>query len=632
MLGPNVYRINLRRFETVVSTSNRYPGQVTGGPLEKDTCRDYVVPLLKSAGWTDDQIVEQYAITAGRIVTVGKKHRRGDALWADYVLEYVPGVPVAIVEAKREGASAGKGMQQAKNYNQLLAQEKGERVDVSLCYSTNGKAVVEDDRDTGLETFPAAFPTPDQAWSRYRTWKGIAEDLACDGLLLPFSRDLRNSDGSVKEPRYYQRTAINRSVAAILGGQQRALLTMATGTGKTFTALQIVWKLWKSGWRGERNPRVLYLADRNVLIDQPMEREFKPVFGAGDNSPIWKLQGQAKAGREIYFALYQALSDSGGDSNGMFREFAPDFFDLIIVDECHRGSARPDSSWRAILEHFSSAAQLGMTATPRRDDNVDTYDYFGTELFQYSLAQGIDDGFLAPYRVRRVVLSPDAHGFSPTQGQLDLFGKEIPEGTYTTTHFERVVSLLTRTEAAVKHLADYMARTDRFAKTVIFCVDQEHADQMRRAMHNANSDLAKQHPNYAVQITSDQGDIGRGFLDRFADPEQEFPVIATTSEMLSTGVDLQTAKNVVLFRPVGSMSLFKQMIGRGTACIPTPTSSLLTSSTTRARRRSSKTRSSMAQRRPRPRRRSTTRATSSASLRLPSPSRSSTTARLIPAT
>jgi type I restriction enzyme, R subunit len=540
---------------------------VPGGPLEKDTCKDYVLPLLLAAGWTTDQIVEQYAITAGRIVKAGKKHRRGEALWADYVLEYTPGVPVAIVEAKREGSSPGKGLQQAKNYNQVLAAQKSERLDVSLCYSTNGKAVVEDDRDTGIETFPAKFPTPDQAWARHRAWKGITVDLAGDGVLLPFSRDLRNSDGTVKEPRYYQRTAINRSVAAILGGQKRALLTMATGTGKTFTALQIVWKLWKSEWKQNRNPRILYLADRNILIDQP-KTEFEGVFGAGENSPIWKLQGDAKPGREIYFALYQALSDSSGDQNGMFRDFSPDFFDLIIVDECHRGSARPDSSWRAILEYFSSAAQLGMTATPRRDDNVDTYTYFGKELFQYSLAEGIDDGFLAPYRVRRIVLSPDAHGFSPTQGQLDMFGAEIPEGTYTTGDFERVVSLLTRTEAAAKHLADYMARTGRYAKTVIFCVNQEHADQMRRAMHNANADIAKQHPNFAAQITSDQGDIGRAFLDKFADPDQTFPVIATTSEMLSTGVDLQTVKNIVLFRPVGSMSLFKQMIGRGTRLYP----------------------------------------------------------------
>ncbi len=532
------------------------------GPLEKDTCRDFVLPRLKDAGWNDDQIVEQFRITDGRIITAGKKHRRAAPLRADYVLEFEPGLPIAVVEAKREYAIPGKGMQQAKAYGQLL--------DLPFAYSTNGKGIVEDDRDTGKETANlAAFPAPDELWKRYRAWKGIVEDDVADGLLLPFNRSLRNPDGSVKEPRYYQRTAINRAVEAILRGDDRLLLTLATGTGKTFVSMQIVWKLWKSGWRPGRNPRILYLADRNILVDQPIEREYKPAFGTGEGSPIWKLAGgEAKAGREIYFALYQQLSDSGEDPNGVFREFAPDFFDLIIVDECHRGSARAESSWRAILDHFSPAAQLGMTATPKRDETVDSYEYFGDPLYEYSLAQGIDDGFLAPYRVRRVVLSPDAHGWAPDEGQLDLFGKEIPEGLYTTSDFERVVSLLTRTEAAAKHLTEYLKRTDRFAKTIVFCVNQEHADEMRRALHNANADLAKQHSNYVVRIVSEEGDIGKGHLSDFADTEKDFPVIATTSEMLSTGVDLPTVRNIVLFRTVGSMAMFKQIIGRGTRLFP----------------------------------------------------------------
>ncbi|MGI9016992.1 MAG: EcoAI/FtnUII family type I restriction enzme subunit R [Euzebya sp.] len=528
------------------------------GPLEKDTCRDYVLPLLKAAGWGDDQIIEQYPITAGRVVTVGKKHRRGDALRADYVLEYEPSLPVAVVEAKREHAIPGKGLQQAKNYAGLL--------DLPLAYSTNGKGIVEDDSDTGLESENlTAFPSPGVLWTRYRAWKGIVDDSVADGVLLPFNRDLRNPDGTVKEPRYYQRTAINRAVQAVLAGDKRLLLTLATGTGKTFVSMQVVWKLWQSHWRSGRNPRVLYLADRNVLIDQPIEREFVPAFGEG---PIWKLRGEAKPGREIYFALYQALADSGEDPNGIFRDFAPDFFDLVIVDECHRGSARAESSWRAILDHFSPAAQLGMTATPKRDETIDSYAYFGDPIFEYSLAQGIGDGFLAPYRVRRVVLSPDAHGFAPTQGQLDLFGKEIPDDLYTTPDFERVVSLLTRTEAAAKHLTEYLHRSDRWAKTIVFCVDQEHADQMRRALHNANPDLTKQHPNYVVRIVSDEGEIGKGHLSDFADTEKDVPVIATTSQLLSTGVDLPTVRNIVLFRPVGSMALFKQMIGRGARLFP----------------------------------------------------------------
>ena len=271
------------------------------GRAESDTCRDYVLPRLKTAGWSDDQIQEQFPITDGRVIAVGKKHRRGESLRADYVLEYRPGVPVAVVEAKREYAIPGKGLQQAKNYAQLL--------DLPFAYSTNGTGIVEDDRDTGLETDKlVAFPGPEELWSSYRAWKGITEDAVADGVVVPFNRALRNADGRVKEPRYYQRTAINRSVAAILGGEKRLLLTMATGTGKTFVSMQIVWKLWKSGWRPDRNPRILYLADRNILIDQPQSDYFVPAFGEG---PVWKLSGEAKAGREIYFALYQALADEG---------------------------------------------------------------------------------------------------------------------------------------------------------------------------------------------------------------------------------------------------------------------------------------------------------------------------------
>ncbi len=530
------------------------------GPTEADTCRDYVVPRLKEAGWDDDQIVEQYRITDGRIVSVGKKHRRTNALRADYVLEYRPGLPLAVVEAKRSYAIPGKGLQQAKRYASLL--------DVPFSYSTNGSGIVEDDRNTGTERADlAGFPSPEVLWARYREWNGIDEGIVAEGLLLPFNRALRNPDGTIKEPRYYQRTAVNRAVRAVLRGDKRLLLTMATGTGKTYVSMQVVWKLWNVAWRPGRNPRILYLADRNVLVDQPIEREFKPAFGSGEGSPIWKLRGEAKLGREIYFGLYQQLADSAEGLDGMFREYAPDFFDLVIVDECHRGSARAESSWRAILDHFKHATQLGMTATPKRDDAVDTYEYFGGSLFEYSLAQGIEDGFLAPYRVRRVVLSPDAHGWAPEQGQLDLFNREIPDGLYTTKDFERVVSLLSRTEAAAKHLTDYMRRTDRWAKTIVFCVNQEHADQMRRALHNANADLVKENPNYVVRIVSEEHDATR-LLSDFADTESRLPVIATTSELLSTGVDLPTVRNIVLFRPVGSTALFKQMIGRGTRLYP----------------------------------------------------------------
>lgn len=531
------------------------------GPLEKDTCRDFVVPRLESAGWTD-RFVEQYRVTDGKIVPVprtGRRrrdHKRDEPLRADYVLEYEPHLPVAVVEAKREHKLPGDGMQQAMRYAQMLR--------VPLAYSTNGTGIVEHDFDTGTETNIDAFPSPDETWRRYQAWKGIVDDVASDTVLLPFNRDLRLPDGRVKEPRYYQRAAIDSALKAILNDRRdRVLLTLATGTGKTFVALQIVWKLWQSRWREGRKPRFLYLADRNILVDQPIAREFKPVFG----DAVWKVQAEAKTGREVYFALYQSLADSG-DVLGVFRDYPEDFFDLVIVDECHRGSARDESSWRVILDRFSPAVQLGMTATPLRKENADTYRYFGDPVYTYSLAQGIEDGFLAPYRVRRVVLSPDALGWSPTPGQLDRFGREIPEGVYETKHFERVVSLLMRTDAAARHLTDYLQRTDPMAKTIVFCVDSEHAQQMRQALINANPDLARQYPNYVSRIVSDEGDVGREHFGDFADPERETPVIATTSQLLSTGVDLPTVRNIVLFKPIGSMVEFKQIIGRGTRLYP----------------------------------------------------------------
>ncbi|MGI8682801.1 MAG: EcoAI/FtnUII family type I restriction enzme subunit R [Mycobacteriales bacterium] len=534
---------------------------VSERPLEKDTCRDYVVPRLHAAGW-QDRYVEQYRITDGRIVPVPRRprrrrdHKRDDPLRADYALEYQPGLPIAVVEAKREHKSAGTGLQQAKRYAELL--------DVPFAYATNGRGIVEHDYDTGLETNRMTFPTPDELWARYRSWKGLVDETAVDVLMLPFNRDLRLPDGRIKEPRYSQRVAIERALEAIFNeGRPRVLLTLATGTGKTFVALQIIWKLWQSNWRGDRKPRFLYLADRNILVDQPIAREFKPVFG----DAIWKIQGEAKTGREVYFALYQSLADSG-DALGVFRDYPPDYFDAVIVDECHRGSARDESSWRAILEHFSPAVQLGMTATPLRKENRDSYRYFGDPVYTYSLAQGIDDGFLAPYRVRRVVLSPDAHGWSPSPGQIDRFGREIPEELYETRHFERVVSLLSRTQAAARHLTDYLKSTGRMAKTIVFCVDSEHADQMRQALNNANADLVRQYPNYVVRIVSDEGDVGREHLGDFADPERATPVIATTSQLLSTGVDMPTVRNIVLFKPIGSMVDFKQIIGRGSRLYP----------------------------------------------------------------
>jgi type I restriction enzyme R subunit len=532
------------------------------GPLEKDTCRDYVIPSLTRAGWNDDQIIQQYPVTDGRIVprphgvSHGRTHRRERELRADYLLEHSPGFAVAVVEAKRALKLPADGLQQAKRYAELL--------DLPLAYSTNGRGIVEHDYDTGREQNVTEFPSPAAMLARFRAWKGIDDDRIAADLRLPFNRDLRTPSGDVKEPRYYQRVAIERVLEAILQqDRNRVLITMATGTGKTFVALQILWKLWSSSWRGNRKPRFLYLADRNILVDQPIAREFRPVFG----DAIWKLRGEAKHGREVYFALYQALADTG-DALGFFRDYAPDYFDLVVVDECHRGSANETSSWREILKYFSPAVQLGMTATPLRNDNVDTYRYFGNPVYEYSLAQGIEDGFLAPYRVRRVVLSPDAHGWAPAPGELDRFGREVPPGVYGTSQFERVVSLLMRTEAAARHLTSYLESTDPLAKTIVFCVDSEHADQMRQALTNANADRVRQHPNYVVRIVSAEGDVGVEHLGTFADVESDTPVIATTSKLLSTGVDLPTVKNIVLFKPIGSIVEFKQIIGRGTRLYP----------------------------------------------------------------
>jgi type I restriction enzyme, R subunit len=524
------------------------------GPVEKDTCRDYVLPALEAANWTSDLIVEQRYFTDGRIIATARGHRREEGRRADYLLHARPDMPISVVEAKREYRLPSDGLQQAMRYAEILG--------LGFAYSTNGRGIVEHDYATGRQRELTAFPSPDELWRRHQEWRGITPDVA-EHIAIPFNRDLRNPDGSVKRPRYYQVRAINAILEAALGGQRRMLVTMATGTGKTFVALQVAWKLQQARWPSGQRTRVLYLADRNVLVDQPIIREFRPVFGEA----LWKVQGAARTGREVYFALYQALADTPG-SLGVLSGYPSDYFDLVIVDECHRGSARDESSWRAILDHFAPAAQLGMTATPLRTDNVDTYRYFGDPLYTYSLAQGIDDGFLAPYRVTRAVLSPDAHGWRPEPDQLDRYGRAIPEGTYTTQDFERVVSLLERTRAAARHLSDQLRRTDRFAKTIVFCVDQEHAEQMRSALHEENADLTRQHPHYVARVVSDEGDVGREHLDAFIDPRRTTPTIVTTSRLLSTGVDVPTCRNIVLFRPVGSIVEFKQIIGRGTRLYP----------------------------------------------------------------
>lgn len=517
---------------------------------EADTCRLLVVPKLQAAGWDKEphRLCEQVTFTDGRILVAGQKTRRRPGKRADFLLRFRLDLALAVVEAKPDDAPVGEGMQQSKEYAEILG--------VMFAYSTNGHQILEFDYTTGIERELTAFPAPEELWERLKK-KDSLNAATAEKFLEP-SYHL-----SGKSPRYYQEIAINRTVQAILTGNRRILLTMATGTGKTVVAFQVCWKLWSSKWnRGgipNRKPRILYLSDRNILIDDPKDKIFAPFGDAR-----WKIEnGVANKSREMYFAIYQSLARDERRP-GLYREYPPDFFDLIIVDECHRGSANDESNWREILEYFEPAFQLGMTATPLRDDNRDTYRYFGKPVYTYSLRQGIDDGFLAPYRVHRVVTTWDAAGWRPSQGEIDRYGREIPDDLYGTPEFERIISLRARTEAVARHLTHFLNATDPYAKTIVFCVDQEHADEMRRAIGNFNAERVRQHPDYVCRVTSDEGDIGRGHLSRFQDVEGQTPVILTTSQLLSTGVDAPTVKNIVLVRIINSMSEFKQIIGRGT--------------------------------------------------------------------
>ena len=508
---------------------------------EADTCRKYIIPNLHAAGWEDDFIAEQRVIAPGRIVPLGRRHTRREHRRPDYILFLRKNYPIAVVEAKADYKRPGDGIQQAIDYAEMLG--------LKFAYASNGQGIVEHNFITGQERNLTAFPSPDELWRRLRGDLKLDDENAASDALTAYFEEVGG-----KTPRYYQTVAINRAVEDVIRGRPRMLITMATGTGKTFVAFQIVYRLW----RAKRKKRVLYLADRNVLIDQAKDRTFSPLGEA-----LHKIQGDAVKSREVYFALYQALTGTG-EGPPLYEQYPRDFFDLIIVDECHRGSAREESSWRAILDYFEPAQQIGMTATPKRNDNVDTYAYFGDPIYTYSLHQGIEDGFLAPYRVQRVVLDVDASGLQIDAGILDRFGREVPPGVYGTRDFERLVSLLTRTEAVAAHLTNTLKATNRYDKTIVFCVDQEHALDMRQALINANADLVRVHPNYVERVVSDEGKEGRMALDDFQDPEVETPVIVTTSQMLTTGVDAPTVRNVVLFKPINSMTDFKQIIGRGT--------------------------------------------------------------------
>ena len=514
---------------------------------ERDICTQYITPALQAAGWDfATQVREEVSFTKGRVIVRGKLHTRGKQKRADYVLYYAPNLPIAVIEAKDNKHSVGDGMQQALNYAETL--------DVPFVFSSNGDAFLVHDR-TGQRT-PIEqeltldeFPTSEELWQRYCTWKGIASAEKRETVETPYY-----DDGSGKTPRYYQINAINRTIEAIAKGQQRILLVMATGTGKTYTAFQIIWRLWKS----KAKKRILFLADRNILVDQTRTNDFKP-FGPA----MTKITNrQANKAFEIYLSLYQAVTGNEEEKN-IYKQFSPDFFDLIVIDECHRGSAAEDSAWREILDYFTSATHIGLTATPKETKEVSNISYFGDPVYTYSLRQGIDDGFLAPYKVVRIDIDKDLQGWRPEKGQTDKNGQVIEDRIYNQKDFDRTLILEKRTELVARKITEYLKAIDPFAKTIVFCEDIDHAERMRQALVNLNPERVAENRKYVMRITGDEQE-GKAELDNFIDPESRYPVIATTSKLMTTGVDAQTCKLIVLDQRIQSVGEFKQIIGRGT--------------------------------------------------------------------
>ena len=536
---------------------------------ERDICTKFITPALASAGWdVATQIREEVSFTKGRIIVRGKLVTRGKGKRADYVLYYKPNIPIALIEAKDGGHSVGDGIQQALDYAETL--------DIPYVFSSNGTGFVFHDR-TGVSAEKesnlglGAFPSPADLWARYAAWKGLSDDA--QQIVLQDYFD----DGGGKSPRYYQVNAVNAAIEAIAQGRNRVLLVMATGTGKTYTAFQIIWRLWKA----KRKKRILFLADRNVLVDQTMVNDFRP-FGPA----MAKLSAKSKTierndgsvvdlttaigpkrridtSYEIYLGLYQAITGPE-EIKKLYKGFSPDFFDLIVIDECHRGSAADDSAWREILDYFSASTQIGLTATPKETEYASNSHYFGEPVYSYSLKQGIRDGFLAPYKVIKVHIDRDVEGYRPEKGTTDRDGEEVEDRIYNAKDFDRTLVLDERTKLVAARVTEFLKESgDRFQKTIVFCVDEEHAARMRQALINANKDLVDENARYVMRITgSDQE--GQAQLGNFIDPESRYPVIVTTSRLLSTGVDAQTCRLIVLDRPVGSMTEFKQIVGRGT--------------------------------------------------------------------
>jgi len=513
---------------------------------ERDICTKFITPALIKAGWNlQTQVREEFSLTKGRVVVRGKLHTRGQQKRADYVLFYQPNIPLAVIEAKDNKHIVGDGMQQALEYADLLQ--------VPFVFSSNGDRLLfhnKLNRDGKIEQEIEfeQMPSPDMLWGWWSKSQGLNEQQQ-----KLITQDYYN-DGSGKTPRYYQLLAINKTIEAISQGQQRILLVMATGTGKTFTAFQIIWRLWKS----KHKKRILFLADRNILVDQTMSNDFKP-FG----SAMTKIQKrQANKSYEIYLCLYQAITGKE-ESQNIYKQFSPNFFDLIVIDECHRGSAAEDSAWREILEYFSEATQIGLTATPKETKNVSNIDYFGEPIYTYSLRQGIDDGFLAPYKVVRIDIDKDLSGWRPQKGQIDKYGNPIEDRIYNQKDFDKTLILEKRTELVAHKITEFLKSTDRYQKAIVFCENIDHAERMRQALANANSDLVAQNSKYIMRITGDNPE-GKAELDNFIFPESTYPVIAITSKLMTTGVDAQTCKLIVLDQRIQSITEFKQIIGRGT--------------------------------------------------------------------
>lgn len=513
---------------------------------ERDICTKFISPALEHSGWDiHTQIFEEFSLTKGRIIVRGKVHKRAQHKRADYVLFYKPNIPIAIIEAKDNNHSMSDGMQQALGYAELLQ--------IPFIFSSNGDGFIFHNKiaQDGIlekEIRLDEFPSPETLWNMWTKNQGLNEE---QNTLI--TQDYY-SDGSKKTPRYYQLLAINKTIEAIAKGQNRILLVMATGTGKTYTAFQIIWRLWKS----RAKKRILFLADRNILVDQTMTNDFKP-FG----SAMTKIQKrQANKSYEIYLSLYQAVTGNEEERN-IYKQFSPDFFDLIVIDECHRGSAAEDSAWHEILSYFSSATQIGLTATPKETKEVSNIDYFGDPIYTYSLKQGIEDGFLAPYKVVRIDIDKDIAGWRPDKGMVDKYGNEIEDRIYNQKDFDKTLVLEKRTELVAKKVSDFLRQTNRFDKTIIFCENIDHAERMRQALVNENSDLVAQNHKYVMRITGDNEE-GKAELDNFIFPESKYPVIAVTSKLMTTGVDAQTCKLIVLDQRIQSTTEFKQIIGRGT--------------------------------------------------------------------